>query len=169
MFRLFLYNAARFLFVWLAQVLIFNRLEIHEFINPCVYVFAILMLPIETPVWVVLVCGFLLGGAVDASNNTGGMHAAATTLLAFVRKPWLQTLAPRGGYEPETTNRQMELRWFAAYAGLLIAVHHIALFLLEAWDVWLFPEAILKAIATGLFTMALVLMIRYLFGRSELR
>ena len=73
-------------------------------------------------------------------------------------------LAPREGYEvtDQPTVSAMGVQWFAIRCLLLLAVHHLWMFGLEAgrWD--LIPRAIGKAftssiLSTGLFLLVLLL------------
>ncbi|HBH47981.1 MAG TPA: rod shape-determining protein MreD, partial [Bacteroidales bacterium] len=78
-------NIIRFALVVLVQILIFNNIELGGYLNPYVYTLFILLLPFETPGWVVLISGFLLGFSVDIFSETLGMHTAATVFMAYLR------------------------------------------------------------------------------------
>ena len=58
-------NTLRFVILVFIQVAILNNIQISGFINPYVYVLFILLLPFETPNWVLLVLSFFLGLSVD--------------------------------------------------------------------------------------------------------
>jgi rod shape-determining protein MreD len=55
----------RFVVLILVQVLILNNIHLGGYINPYLYVLFILLLPIETPKWAVLILAFFLGLGVD--------------------------------------------------------------------------------------------------------
>lgn len=93
-------NIFRFIVLVLIQVLILNNIEFSGYINPFLYVLFILLLPFETPAWLLLVSGFALGLTVDLFMNTPGLHAAATVLTAFVRPFVLRILLPVTGMNP---------------------------------------------------------------------
>lgn len=67
----------------LLQVLLLNNIQFSGYINPYMYVLFILLLPFETPRYLLLLLGFFLGLLVDIFSNTPGFHASATTFLAF--------------------------------------------------------------------------------------
>ena len=95
-------NIIRFLILILFQVLVLDNILLNGYLNPYFYVLFIILMPFETPRWLLLISGFLLGLSVDLFENTLGMHAAATVFMALVR-PWvLSIFAPRDGYEPDT-------------------------------------------------------------------
>lgn len=169
MLPIYLLNAARILLCLAAQLFLINNIEISGLLYPSLYLFCIIMLPIETPAMLVILLGFAVGGIIDIDMNTAGMHAAATTLLAFFRAPMLRVLAPRGGYEPETGERRMELRWFLTLVGPLVVVHHLTLFSLEYLRVEDVGLILLKTLMSSLSTLGLVILCRYLFGRRPSR
>src|SRR5580658_7192394 len=108
----------RFIILVGIQVLVLNNLELNGVFNPYIYPLFILLLPINTPKWLLLLLGFGTGLVIDMFSNTMGMHAAATTLLAYMRPYILNVLQPSGGYEPEDkpTLSNMGFRWFITYS-----------------------------------------------------
>ena len=82
---IFLRNVIRFIFLVLFQVLILNNIQLSGYINPYFYVYFILLLPFETPRWVLLISAFILGFAIDAFTNTPGLNTAACVFMAFIR------------------------------------------------------------------------------------
>ena len=73
------------------QVLLFNNIELGGLINPYFYIYLVLIMPLSLNLSVQLLLAFVAGLIVDIFSNTWGMHAAATTLVAFVR-PYLLKL-----------------------------------------------------------------------------
>ncbi len=88
---------SRFFFLILLQVMVLNNVQFNGFINPFLYVMFILMLPFETPNWLVLIIGFILGLIIDSFGDTMGMHAAACTAMGFARKTVLKFFSPLEG------------------------------------------------------------------------
>ena len=132
---------------------------------PFLYVLAFLMLPIETPVWIVLVISFLTGASIDIFTNTLGMHISAALLMAILRKPVLNLLSPREGYEMGTRPRidSLGISWFLSYAGLLILAHHFWLFYLELFRFSHFFSTLFRVILSSAFTLLLCVLVQYLF------
>ena len=85
-------NILRFLVVILFQVLVMDNVMINGYLIPQVYLLFILLMPFETPRWMQLVSGFLLGMGIDLFLNTPGMHTFATVAVAFVRPYFLNLL-----------------------------------------------------------------------------
>ena len=86
MIKLVSRNIARFLIVVLVQVLVMNNIQISGLIIPYVYILFILLMPFETPKWLLLINAFLLGLSIDFFSHTLGMHAAASVFIAWIRR-----------------------------------------------------------------------------------
>lgn len=162
-------NIARFILLVLIQVLIVKNFELGRFINPFVYVLFILMLPFDTPKWLLLVSAFFLGVSIDMFYDTAGMHAAATVFMAYARPGVLSIFLPRGGYENGTqpTIEYLGLPWFLSYAGVLIFLHHLALFYIEVFRTSEFLSTLTRVIISSVFTLLLVVISQYLFHRKN--
>jgi len=78
-------NITRFLLLLLAQVMIFNRIDLFGFINPFPYVLFIILYPVNGNKSGLLAASFLLGLSMDMFCNSGGVHAASCLILAFFR------------------------------------------------------------------------------------
>ena len=82
MVSVFRENIFRFILLILFQVLILDHVELGGYLNPFLYVMFILMLPFETPDWLVLLLGFITGLTLDMFTDTIGMHTASCVWLA---------------------------------------------------------------------------------------
>jgi len=158
----------RFLFLVAIQVLVLNHIQWNGYVNPYVYIFFILTLPVETPKWLLLVTAFVTGLVIDTFGNTMGMHAAATVFTAFARPGVLRLIAPRDGYEPETKLNPgaMGFKWFITYVSILVLLHHLVYFYVEVFRFSEFFITFYKAILNGAITILLIVLGQYLFGSS---
>lgn len=162
-------NILRFMLLVLVQVLLINNIELGRFINPFIYVLFIIVLPFETPKWLVLIAGFILGITIDAFQDTAGMHAAACVFMAYVRPGILKLFSPRDGYEfgTQPTVQYLGLPWFLSYSGILILLHHLVLFYLEMFRFSEFFSTFIRVIVSAFFTLLLVLVTQFLFNRNK--
>ncbi len=158
----------RFVFLIAVQVLVLNHVQWSGYINPYVYIYFILVLPIETPKWLLLTSAFFTGLMIDMFANTGGMHASAAVFTAFARPGVLRLIAPRDGYEPETklSPQVMGFKWFITYITMLVLLHHLVFFYVEVFRFSEFFLTFYKAILNGAITIMLIVLGQYLFGRS---
>ena len=161
---IFLRNVLRFAFLVLFQVLILNNIQFSGYINPYFYIYFILVLPFETPRWLLLISAFLLGFFLDAFTNTLGLNTAACVLIAFLR-PFVIRAISTGtefmtGHSPSIRNQG--LKWFAYYSIILVMVHHLTLFYLEIFRFTEFFQTLLRVLLSSAFTILLVFIAQYL-------
>src|SRR4051812_14079872 len=160
-------NFLRFWLIIAVQVLL-NKITLRWWSEPAgfpvfiplLYPLFILLLPFETPVWGLLLIGLFTGLSVDTLMNTGGMHAAATVLMAYLRTNALTALLPRPLIEyPGQSPNVKNLGWpaFLTYAGFLILVHHAVYFSIEFWTFSNMLLLLLKIVASALTSMLFVI------------
>jgi len=156
-----------------AQVFIVGQLSLFGLGWCFLYLGFVLFLPLRTPIALQLLLGFGMGLAMDISYDTGGLHAAAAVLLAYLR-PWvLRLLTPRDGYDAQDTVNvhQMGWQWFLVYLLLLVSLHHVVYFFLELGS-FQYPLRTLGRVGVSiLFTSVALLIVQLLFfpvrrGRS---
>ncbi|HSH67075.1 MAG TPA: rod shape-determining protein MreD [Bacteroidia bacterium] len=162
-------NIIRFILLVAVQVLIINNIELGRFINPFLYVLFIIILPFETPKWLVMIAAFLIGITVDMFSDTGGMHAAACVFIGYLRPGVLKLFSPRDGYEfgTQPTVQYLGVPWFLSYAGILILSHHLILFYLEIFRLSEFFSTLLRVLISSFATLFLVIVTQYLFYRKK--
>ncbi len=161
-------NIVRFLLVILFQVLLMDNVMINGYMVPYVYILFILLMPFETPRWIQLLSGFMLGMGIDLFENTLGMHTAATVLIAFVRPYLLNLLAPRDGYELETFPRihYYGLLWFLKYTVIIVVIHHFMLFYLEVFQLKEFFSTLLRVILSSILSASTIILSQYFVFRK---
>lgn len=155
----------RFIFLIIFQVLILNNVQLGGFINPYLYVFFILMLPLDIAGWLLLLLSFAMGLSIDMFSNTAGMHAAACTFMAFCRPYLLHMISPREDFErgSKPTIQKFGIGWVLTYSGILILLHHTTLFYLEIFRFSSFFSTLLRVILSSTFTLSLVIVTQFLF------
>jgi rod shape-determining protein MreD len=147
------------------QVLILNNVQLTEYgITPFFYIIFILLLPFETPGWSLLLFAFFLGFFIDMFCDTGGVHAASSVFVAFLRPLILRILKVRDGYSPETTPviYYYGFPWFFKYAALIVLLHHFSYIILIEFSFDNFFVSLLKITATTLLSLSLVLISQFL-------
>lgn len=168
MIKLFTRNIIRFLILVLVQILILNNIQVSGFIVPYFYILFILLMPFETPGWLLLFTAFALGMSVDLFMHTPGMHATATVFMAALRPYVLQVNAPRDGYETGTFPRLFYygFRWFLKYTVILVFAHHFVLFYIEVFRVTEFFSTLLRVLLSSLFSVILIILSQYFIYRK---
>lgn len=155
-------NIARFILLLAAQIVIFNKINLFGFINPYPYVLFLILYPVNSNKNSFLVASFVLGITMDLFCNSGGVHAAACVVLAFLR-PQIFKFAFGLSYEYQTVklNDVLTPERFSFIAAA-VTIHHLVLFFLEIFSFELFFEIIFRIILSTIFTILFSIIIIYL-------
>ena len=163
-------NIIRFMVFLLVQVFVLNRIPpLHRFIIPYLYFLFVLWLPFKTPRLGLTVLGFLFGLSLDFFTKTPGLHAAACTLIAYVRPFLITLLMPKEIMEisyAEPSPISMGWMPYAVYVLVLTALHHTYLVFLEWLEVGDILYFLGKVLATTALSLLLVLITEMLFPRK---
>lgn len=162
-------NIIGFIILLVLQILVFNNIGISSLnIIPVFFILFILMLPFETPKWLILLSAFILGILIDIFSDTSGLNASATVLIAFIRPLVLQYISPRGGYDTGTSPRvqDMGFSWFLKYASVLIFVHQFAFYFLENFSFSNFFYILTKIIIGTIISLILIIIAQFILYRK---
>ena len=160
-------NIARFILLLLAQVLIFNRMDLFGFVNPFPYILFIILYPVNGNKTGLLVSSFFLGLIMDMFWNSGGVHAAACLVLAYFR-PAIFKFSFGLSYEYQTVKLNDSLTP-ERFSFILIAVviHHFTLFILEIFKLSSILDILVRTVLSTLFTIITSIIIIYLIKPSK--
>ncbi|MDR1337335.1 MAG: rod shape-determining protein MreD [Tannerella sp.] len=126
-------NVLRFVIFVLLQVWVLNNLHLFGIVEPFLYIYTIVKLPMLVTRSQGILISFLLGVIVDVFSNTAGMHAAACTLAGFLRHPLIGMYVTKELTENATPSyNTFGTAAFMRYAATLTAIHHVTLFLIES-------------------------------------
>ena len=160
-------SVLRFFLFAALQVVVFNNLQLNAYVNVFIYTAFILLLPFEIHGGLLLVLAFLMGLLMDVFSNTGGLHAAASTFMAFCRPGVLRFISPRDGYDSASspTIASMGFGWFVTYALMLVFLHNLVCFFLEAFRMSEFFFTMAKIILTTFVTVLLLIAAQLVAGK----
>ena len=164
-------NIVRFILFILLQVYVLNNIPpLHQFITPYLYYLFILWLPFKMPRISLTLIGFVFGLTLDYFTKNIGLHAAACTLIAYLRPFMINLLMPKESSdysyaEPSITS----MGWmpYSVYVLVLTLLHHMYLVLLEWLEFGNFWYFIGKVIATTAISFLLVMITELLFYRKS--
>lgn len=147
------------------QVMVFDNLRFGNYIHPCVYVLFIMLLPFDTPKAKLIFNGFLIGIVIDFFSGTPGLNAAATVFMAFIRPFIISITTRKSDIEDKNapTVTEMGLEWFVLYALILLLLHNLFLFWLEAFSIKLLGVVFLETILSAPISLIVILIIIYIF------
>ena len=163
-------NIVRIVFLVLLQALVVSRVQLFDgLILPWIYLFGILMLPFETPRWLVMVIAFFVGVLMDLFSGPVGLHTSACVFLGFMQTIVQNILSPREGYDvtQRPTVQRMGLAWYVTYAGMLTLAHHTWFFFMEVFRFSDFLYQIVHILLSTLAALVLMTIGQYLIYNSK--
>ena len=151
------------------QVVILSNMNASKYVFPFVYVLFLLILPKSTPRWLLLLIGFGMGSIVDAFLHSYGSHAFSCTIIAFIRPYLLATVAPQDFSSDEGIISVYDLGFqkYLLYAGVLVVIHHLFIFLIDELRVGSFFLLIKQLFVSSLVTVFLMLCLQYIFNKKK--
>lgn len=163
-------NITRFIVFILVQVYVLNKIpHLHKFITPYLYYLFILWLPFSVSRQWLLLIGFLTGLTLDYFTMTPGLHAAACTLVAYVRPFIINILTPKDTSDfnyREPSPRAMQWTPYAVYVFILTLLHHGYMVLLEWLSFGSFLDFLIKVVATTGISFLLIFTVELIFPRK---
>ncbi|MCW2120811.1 rod shape-determining protein MreD [Flavobacterium sp. 7A] len=157
-----LVNTLRFILLLAVQIVIFNNMTFLGFIMPLPYILFIILYPVNGNKSGLLFASFLLGLTMDFFSNSGGIHATACIVLAYMR-PYIFKFSFGVSYEYQTIKINDSLTP-ERFSFILIAVliHHFTMFILEAFQVNFILDILLRTLLSSVFTILSCIIIIYL-------
>lgn len=163
-------NLLRFFLLLFAQVFIFSNMNFSTFINPYVFPLFILLLPFETPRWLLMLIGLLSGLALDVFLGSFGMHAAACLALGYARPLLIGVITPKGAEFEITPNIHTQgFTWFAFYCGITMFFYLAFYFLVEEASFRNFFFILLKIFLSAAVSVFLMICFVLLFSAKRKR
>ncbi|NVK50429.1 MAG: rod shape-determining protein MreD [Cyclobacteriaceae bacterium] len=151
------------------QVLLFKNLALFGVGLCFLYIILILHLPINTSPISLLIISFGLGLVVDIFYDTGGIHAAGTTFLGFIRPLWLRAISPTGGYDEDTepTLQEMGTGWYLTYILPMTFFFCLIFFTVDQWGTLGFLNILNKSFFSSILTALLAILVQALFFKRR--
>lgn len=165
--NLLLINSIRFVLLVLLQVVLFDHMSFLKYITPYPYILFIILYPVNSNKAGLIVASFFLGLLIDMFNDSGGVHAAASVVLAYFRPAFFR-FSFGLSYEYQTVKISDKLTP-ESFSFLLISIltHHITLFFLEIFRFSFLTDILLRTLLSTIFTLILCVIIIYLFKPAK--
>lgn len=164
-------NIIRLALFLLVQILILNEVPpLHQFITPYLYFLFVLWLPFGISRLSITIIGFLTGLLLDMFTNTPGLHAAACTLIAYIRPSILNLLLAQEASEEVNKEPSIgTMGWgpYLFYVFTLTFIHHFYLVLIEWLQFGNFTFFIGKVFFTSLMSMLLIFLTELIMNRRK--
>lgn len=162
-----LLNSARFVALILAQVLIFDNIHLFGFINPYVYLLFLVLFPVRVNTMQFLFIGFLLGLTMDFFSDTGGIHAAACLVVAYLRPVFLRFSFGISIEYNSVKISNTPVGGRLTYITLVVLTHHLVLFFLEIFSLKHTLFIIKTVLFSSIFTILLSLVLMVIFSTKK--
>lgn len=162
-----LVNIFRFVFLLTLQILIFNKMNFGGYVSAFPYILFIILYPVNGNKANLLLASFFLGLVMDLFCNSGGVHATSCVLLAFLR-PYFFKFSFGLSYEYQTIklNDVLTPERFT-FILLSVSLHHIAMFLLESFQVSFLFDILLRTVLSIVFTILTCIILIYLIKPNK--
>jgi rod shape-determining protein MreD len=162
-----LVNSVRFIALLLIQVLILNHINFLGYINPYLYILFIIVYPLNGSKLLLIFLSFLLGLSVDIFGDSGGVHSAASVLIAYIR-PILLKFSFGVSYEYNTIKiSKTDFSERLIYISLLVFIHHLVMFSLEIFSMQHILLVLKSTLFSGVFSTILILCATILFSKRS--
>jgi rod shape-determining protein MreD len=156
----------RFILLVFVQVLLFNNINFSGNINPFVYIIFIALFPVKNNRSIIIILSFLLGLTIDIFSDTGGIHAAACVVIAYIR-PVILKFSFGMIYEHQTIKfNTVEFGEKLTYISILTLIHHFVLFYLEIFSVSKIILVLQKTVFSSIFTILLIILMTIIFSKK---
>ena len=160
-------NIVRFIVLVFLQILLLNNINLAGFINPYLYIFFILMYPLDGNKGLLIVLSFLLGLSIDIFEDSGGVHAAACAFIAFIR-PFVLKFSFGVSYEYNSVKiKKADPLERLTYISSLVFMHHFIMFSLEIFSFQHILLLLKSTLFSGIFTIIVVVCTMILFNRKS--
>ena len=167
MIKVLIKYALMFVSLVLIQVLILNQVQFSGFFNPYVYILFIILLPLSTPRYAILILGFLLGLIIDIFSNSLGIHSAATVFIAYIRPLVIRVISNREDDKNDYPGlQQNKPTWFIKYVAIMVIIHHLILFYLEVYTFANFFNTLYRVVLSSLFSIIVIVLSQFLVFRD---
>ncbi len=159
----FLINIVRFVLLLAAQILIFNNINFGGYFNPFPYILFIVLYPVNGNKFGLLTASFLLGLTMDFFLNSGGVHATACLIIAYLRPTFFKfSFGLSYEYQTVKLNDKLSPERFS-FILISVVTHHLVMFLLETFQFSFFFSLLFNTLLSVVFTIIFCILIIYIF------
>lgn len=160
-------NIFRFVLLLAVQILVFNNMDFWGYVTAFPYILFIILYPVNGNKYGILLSSFFLGLIMDLFCNSGGVHATACVLLAYIR-PYFFKFSFGLSYEYQTVklNDVITPERFT-FILLSVITHNFTLFLLESFQVSFFLDVMLRTLLSTIFTIITCIILIYLIKPNK--
>lgn len=154
----------------LAQVLICNNILLFGVAMPFIFIYFIIVLPLDLSKNLLIILSFLIGFFIDLFSDTLGLNSLAALFLSVLKRPVFYLYMPKEEKFKAAIPSIGTMGWsnYLKYTLTLTGIFCIIVFSIEFFSVASISLMLLMAASSTLFTLLLLLAIDALFNRSQI-
>ena len=152
-----------FVLLILAQVLLFNQINIFGSVNPMLYLFFLVMYPFDQNQTFYIFIGFVLGFFIDFLSQTGGAHTIASLSVSYLRPIIMKYSYGLTSERPKSILTDPRKTNNFVFLLIFISVHHLIYFSIAYFSADAFLLIIKNSLLTMIFSLILILLISSLY------
>ncbi len=157
-----------FIILLLIQVVVLNNILFFGYINPFLYILFIIVFPLMRDRGLILILSFLLGLTIDFFLDSGGVNAAATLAIAYLRLPLLKGLLRKSEIDFLVFKiTKLPFAKLLSFIATLTVTHHLIVFSLEYFKFTEILTILSRTILTSIFTFILIIFSLLLMNKSK--
>lgn len=119
----------------LLQLTILDNIQLHSYVYINIYILGVYILPYRLRNATILLFGFIMGLFIDLANNTMGIHAAASTFIAYTRPRLLMLTSSREQIEDIQGKQKIsDFGWFFKYVLVSTLIFNVVLIFCETFN-----------------------------------
>ena len=165
--KYFFINLIRFVLLIFFQIILFNKINFFGFLNPFPYILFIILYPVKNNKNFLLIFSFLLGLIIDMFLDSGGIHALASLVLAFLRPNIFKfTFGISYQYNTIKINDNFTSDRIS-FLLICVFLHHFVLYILQLFKVGNFFSLSLELILGTILTFILSILIIHIFKPNK--
>lgn len=152
----------------LVQVLICNNIMLFGLAIPFVFIYFIIVLPLDTNLNLMMAVAFLMGFLVDLFSDTLGLNSMACLLLAVLKKPVFYAYVSKDDKFLSAVPCIATMGWFnyLKFILTLSAIFCVLVFGIELFSFASLGRVLAMASASTLFTLLLLMAVDALFNKE---
>ena len=153
----------------LLQLFVLDNIYLGGYINPCLYLLFIAMLPTSMAPIPMMLIAFGTGLVADVSSNMLGFNVFASTAVAFLRGVWLDNIIKGDGdADIETPSiRTVPYQQYSLYLFLLLLIFTFLYHFLLVFDFRELPSILLTSLLSTVVTWLLAVLYQSLLFRKD--
>lgn len=157
-----------FIVLILLQVLVCNNILLFSVAMPFVFIYFILVLPLDVSLNIIMILAFFMGFLIDLFSDTLGLNCLACLLLSVFRKPVFYLYIPKEDKFLNSSPSIISMGWFNyfKYSLTLSAIYCFLVFGIELFSFASFGRILVMALSSTVLTLLLVIATDVLFKRN---